>query len=168
MISYLDEKLPEVENHINAFSKHIYDVKNDRSLGALLNLVQHHGYPTPLLDWTKSPYAAAFFAYENKAMLKGNGRRNISIFIFNERKWADLAGRTAQIRSPSMSLKTLELPGYGNVRALPQQSITMFSNVADIEYVIDENEKQSGIKFIEAISLPISDREIAIRDLGNL
>ena len=50
LISYLDDKIPEVERHINAVSDHNYDIKDDRSLGALLNLAQHHGYPTPLLD----------------------------------------------------------------------------------------------------------------------
>lgn len=163
LIAYLDEKVPELERHINAVSDHNYDTTNDRSLGALLNLAQHHGYPTPLLDWTRSPYVAAFFAFEDKSRLKKEG--HVSIFEFDEMKWGNMAGRSAQTRVPNFVVRTLELPGFGNSRVLPQQSITMYSNVDNIEGIIKANEKYTG-QFIRAVSIPVSDRKAAMRDLG--
>ena len=53
-----------------------FDLATDtRYRGALGNIphveflafLRHHGFPSPLLDWTESPYIAAFFALEEPA-----------------------------------------------------------------------------------------------------
>lgn len=42
--------------------------------------LRHHGFPSPLLDWTRSPYVAAFFAFQNARRKEGS----VAIFLFQE------------------------------------------------------------------------------------
>jgi hypothetical protein len=42
--------------------------------------LRHHGFPSPLLDWSASPYIAAFFAFNNL----GETPEYVSVYIFWE------------------------------------------------------------------------------------
>jgi hypothetical protein len=76
---------PEVPSLMNMVSE--YDTFSlNFSTGALphyayLAHLRHHGFPSPLLDWSSSPFVAAFFAFQHKPSDDGN----VAIYAYRER-----------------------------------------------------------------------------------
>jgi len=75
-ISFVDyyKLIYSAKPQIESFTGKTWDMPNVSEYpGNLVNAevdsymvyMRHHGFPSPLLDWTTSPYIAAFFAYRN-------------------------------------------------------------------------------------------------------
>ncbi len=155
--------IPKLHRHICAESQRLYNLQNRFEYGALLYLAQHYGYPTPLLDWTCSPYIAAYFAFSD--VLQSCEQSSVRIFIFDSYNWNIDNPPINDIHTAELSLSVLELMALHNNRAIPQQSVTLFSNVDDIEAFIKHFEKRNGKNYLTIIDLPTSERQVVLRDL---
>lgn len=104
---YLDCTLRCV-NQIESFTKNKFNLskkniineinKNPNSFG--LNLpcyeywiyLRHHGFPSPLLDWTSCPFIAAFFAFASQ-----NKAERCSIYVYNQEGMKEFSSQYSRI-----------------------------------------------------------------------
>jgi hypothetical protein len=57
----------------------------DRPAYAYMAYLRHHGFPSPLLDWSRSLYVAAYFAFANACK---HGDESVAIFVLCGRNFA--------------------------------------------------------------------------------
>ena len=154
----------QLHQRLSAITSHFFDLAKPDQNGAFFNLLQHHGYPTPLLDWSYSPYVAAFFAFRDRP-IGYEGNDVVRIYVFNNQEWQKRYPQIQNLDSPFPHLSVMEFIAIGNPRLVPQQAVTTATNLHDIEAYILEKTTETGAQFLGAIDIPANEREVAMRDL---
>jgi FRG domain len=168
---FVYEDVQMLHKRLSAHTSHIFNLDIPDENGAFFNLLQHYGYPTPLLDWTYSPYVAAFFAYRritNKEAAKATQTEKVRIHVFDQAEWKSDFPQLNQLLWPDLHLSISEFMAIENERMIPQQAVSTVTNIDDIETYIKLRELERNKRYLYAIDLPVSERENVFQDLRRM
>ena len=157
--------VPTLYKNLSHLTQHVFDLEKPDQNGAFISLVQHHGYPTPLLDWTHSPFIAAYFAFNDLSAQNLGENNKIRIHMFDKQAWINDFPQQTNLRMHTPHFSILETLAIGNPRMVPQQALASVTNVADIETYILECELLRSKMYLKVIDLPASTKTEAVKEL---
>lgn len=161
---YADFMLPEVHDALEAWVGRSWNLSNALGLAEFLAFLQHSGFPTPLLDWTSSPYIAAYFAFEAVNHFSPQSE-DVAIFAFNQRAWSSTFKQIYDFADFTPHVSVLRPRIVGNHKLAVQQGCFTWSNVQDIQEHIRLNETEAR-KFLTKYELNVRERPKVMRELS--
>lgn len=165
LLQFIEEDIPALHRTLTARTRHLFNLADGAQNGAFWNLIQHHGYPAPLLDWTHSPFVAAFFAFRTNRQNAMDTKEKVRIIMFDRKQWVTDWQQLQRVHFTRPHFSILEALAIENERALPQQALSSITNVDDIESYIAERERDMSRSYIRVFDLPYTERDEVIKEL---
>lgn len=169
LVHFLDQDIQTLVRNLSARTRHTFDLKIPEQNGAFFHLIQHHGYPTPLLDWTFSPFVSVFFAYRNVSAERLRAAKKddrVRVFIFDHHQWKTDYPQLSAITNVPPHFSIHEFSAMDNERSIPQQAVSAITPLDDIESYLQWREIEGKKTYLRALDLPLGSRPQIMRELS--
>lgn len=157
------ERLRIVSDIIGTAEKRVIEIDDEFNRASFLAYLQHHGFPTPLLDWTLSPYIAAYFAFAG--MPAGQTERT-AIWIFDYMLWVNTWKQIRNFDITDSHVSVILPKLRGNSRQLVQQGfLYTFTNMDKVDVHLIESGREKGHSYLQKYTFDASERNYILNDL---
>jgi len=165
---YYNKVIRVIHTHVATCTGRKWDLDTKIPLGEFdllayefMAYLRHNGFPSPLLDWTRSPYIAAYFAFSD-IYLTSKDKEYVSIFVCPEHFWC---GEEPHIRSLGPTIAThrnhyLQQSEY-TICVEKQGEKICFANYEDVK-------GKEGQTVLLKYNIPVSEQSKVLRKLESM